>query len=108
MKKVLAIIVLILMIILTVISVIKLDPLLTNRLTIFTSSIISLLLAYLIALKKRKNGLIWGLIVGISLSFISMSIHYFFAQDFFNYLYLRIGIIIFSSASGGVIGVNQE
>ena len=84
------------------------DKILLNKITIFLSAILSLLIAYLTGITKQKNGLINGLIIGISISIISITLHFFFAKDLFSILYIRSAVIILSGACGGVLGVNKK
>ena len=79
-----------------------------NKITIFLSAILSLLIAYLTGIIKQKNGLINGLIIGISISIISITLHFFFAKELFSVLYIRSAVIILSGACGGVLGVNKK
>lgn len=81
---------------------------LLNKILLFTSAFIALILSYIFSYKKGKNGLIIGLIIGITFSALSLTIHYFFAKEYFDSLYLRLLIYITSAASGGVIGVNKK
>ena len=81
---------------------------LLNKISIFLSASFALLLAYLFGLNRGKNGLILGLIIGISIASISTIIHYVYAKDYFDHLYIRMGVIILSGASGGVFGVNKK
>ena len=81
---------------------------LLNKISIFLTASFSLLLTYLFGLIRGKNGLILGLIIGISIASISTIIHYLYAKDYFDHLYIRMGVIILSGASGGVFGVNKK
>lgn len=81
---------------------------LVSKITIFLSALLSLLLAYLTGITKRKNGLINGVIIGISIATLSLVIHFIFGKEFFDLLYIRSLVIILSGASGGVIGVNKN
>ena len=81
---------------------------LLNKISIFLTASFALLLAYLFGLKRGKNGLILGLIIGISIASISTITHYIYAKDYFDHLYIRMGVIILSSTSGGVFGVNKK
>ena len=84
------------------------DKDLINKITIFLSAALSLLIAYLTGINKQKNGLINGLIIGITISVISVTIHYFFVKELFSILYIRSAVIILSGACGGVLGVNKK
>lgn len=84
------------------------DKDLINKITIFLSAALSLLIAYITGLTKQKKGLVNGLIIGISISVISVTIHYFFAKELFPILYIRSAVIILSGACGGVLGVNKK
>ena len=79
-----------------------------NKITIFLSAILSLLLSFLIGYKKRKNGLINGVVIGISIATVSLIVHYIFAKEMFDLLYLRSLTVILGGASGGVMGVNSN
>lgn len=79
-----------------------------NKISIFLSALLSLLLSLLLGNKKQKNGLIWGLVIGISIASISSIIHFIYAKDLFNLLHIRMGIIILSGGCGGIIGVNKK
>ena len=81
---------------------------LVNKISLIISSFISLLLAYLVAIIKGKNGLLIGLIIGITFSGISLGVHYFVAKEYFNSLYIRLIIFMISGCCGGVIGVNKK
>ena len=109
MKKITTTFLIILTILITVIlSILIKDKDLVNKITIFLSAILALLISYLTGITKRKNGLITGLIIGISIASISLIIHYIFARTLFDFLYLRSSIIILSSVSGCVFGVNKN
>ena len=84
------------------------DKDLINKITIFLSAALSLLIAYLTGINKQKNGLINGLIIGITISVISVTIHYFFVKELVSILYIRSAVIILSGACGGVLGVNKK
>lgn len=107
-KRISAILTLIIILGIVLLSIFIKDKGLVNKITIFLSAILALIIAYFTGLIKRKNGLINGLIVGISIATISLIIHYFFAKNNFNYLYLRSIIIILGGASGGILGVNKN
>lgn len=84
------------------------DKELLNKISLFLSGLISILISYFIAINYKKNGLIIGLIVGITVSIISVIIHYFFSKIYFDTLYIRLLIFILCGASGGVLGVNKK
>ena len=79
-----------------------------NKLSIVLSALLSLLISIVYASKKGKNELLLGLLIGISIAFVSSIIHYFYAKEFFNLLHIRMGIIIVSGGCGGIIGVNKK
>lgn len=107
-KSILIIFSLMIMLSIIIISIFLDDKGLVNKITIFLSSLLSLLLAYIAGLTKRKRGLINGLIIGISIATISLIIHFIFAQNYFELLYIRSLTVILSGASGGVLGVNKN
>ena len=84
------------------------DKNLINKITIFLSAFLSLLIAYITGISKQKNGLIYGLIIGISISAFSVIFHFFLAKELFSILYIRSAVIILSGACGGVLGVNKK
>ena len=84
------------------------DKDLVNKITIILSALLSLLIAFMTGITKKKHGLIYGLVVGISIASISLLFHYIYAKEMFDTLYLRMLIVILSGASGGVIGVNKK
>lgn len=107
-KKIVLVLIIVLILLLIGLNFIIKDKDLMNKISLFISGVISLMIAYYIGLNKRKNGLIIGLIVGISVSIISLIIHYFFAKVYFDTLFIRLSIFILSAASGGVLGVNKK
>ena len=107
-KKITTFLIILIVLIIIILSVFIENKDLVNKITIFLSAILSLLIAYLTGIIKRKNGLITGLIIGISIASISLVIHYIFAKNLFEFLYLRSSIIILSSVSGCVFGVNKK
>ena len=109
MKKSIAIFLSILdILIITLLGLLVEDKILVNKITIFLSAILSLLISYIIGVTKGRYGLLNGLIVGISIASVSTLIHFLFAKEFFSFLYLRVSAIILSAASGGVYGVNKK
>jgi putative membrane protein (TIGR04086 family) len=96
------------MISIIIVSIFVYDKTIASKITIFLSALLSLLLAYITGLTKRRHGMLNGIIIGISIATISLIIHYIFAKDFFDLLYIRSLTVILSGASGGVIGVNKE
>lgn len=81
---------------------------LINKITIFLSSLLTIIISYLVGISKQKSGLINGLIIGITISTISIIYHFLFAKEFFSILYIRSAVIILSGACGGVLGVNKK
>ena len=109
MKKRFPVLVLVLLIIAIIVINLTVDNKdLIDKISIFLSSLISLIVAFLIALRRGKNGLVIGLIIGISISSISLLVHYFIAKDYFDTLYIRLLTFVISGISGGVIGVNKK
>lgn len=78
------------------------------KITLFLTSIIAFILSYIIGIKKNKNGLTNGLIVGISIAVLSLIIHYFLKTLYFDIFYVRGTIFMISGACGGIIGVNTK
>ena len=107
-KKISSFLLVVLMLMLIVINVLIKDKNLVNKITIFISSLITLLIAYIAGIKKGKKGLVVGLIVGISISSISLLIHFIIAKEYFDTLYLRLLTFMVSGVCGGVIGVNKK
>ena len=109
MKKRIPLLILMLLIttIIVVILIIK-NKNLIDKITLFISGLISLLIAYIIGAKKGKNGLVIGLIIGISFSSVSLIVHYIIARNYFDTLYIRLLTFIICGACGGVIGVNKK
>ena len=85
-----------------------LDSEIIAKITLFVTTIIAFILSYITALKKKKNGLTNGLIIGISIAIVSLGIHYFFKSVYFDTFFIRALVFITSSAAGGIIGVNKE
>ena len=79
-----------------------------NKITIFLSALLTILISYLVGITKQKNGLINGLIIGITISIFSISFHFLFAKELFSIQYIRSAVIILSGACGGVLGVNKK
>ena len=90
------------------ISFLDIDKNLINKLSIFLSASLSLLIGLVFGFKKGKNGLLWGIVIGISIATLSSIIHFITATQYFGPLYIRMGIIILSGSAGGVIGVNKK
>lgn len=91
-----------------IISIFVTDKELVNKITIFLSALLSLLISYIIGFTKRKNGLVYGILIGISIATISLIIHFIFAKELFSLLHIRSLIVILGGASGGVMGVNKK
>lgn len=96
------------MISIIVISIFVKDKEIASKVTIFLTALLSLLLSYITGLTKGRHGLLNGLIIGISIAGISLIIHFIFAKDFFQLLYIRAITVILSGASGGIMGVNKK
>ena len=86
----------------------KIDKGIINKLSLFLTASLALLISYLTGIIREKNGLINGLVIGITIAMISAIIHYFYAKDFFDLLYIRLAIFILAAISGGVFGVNKQ
>lgn len=77
------------------------------KVSLFLTAIISFVLAYIIGIKKNKNGLSNGMIIGISIAMISLIIHFTLKTLYFDTFYIRGLVFMFSGAAGGIIGVNK-
>ena len=81
---------------------------LVDKISIFITSLIALSIAYLAGFSRGKNGLVIGLIIGISVSCVSLVFYYLFAKEYFDSLYIRLLTFLISGMCGGVIGVNKK
>ena len=107
-KKISSSLLVVLILMIIVVNIFIQDKNLVNKITIFISSFISLLVAYIVGIKIGKKGLFIGLIVGISISSISLLIHFIIAKEYFDTLYLRLLTFMVSGICGGIIGVNKK
>ena len=107
-KKLLLLLILLLTIAIVILNIFIKDEELLNKITFILTTIITIFLSYLTGIIKGKNGLINGLIIGISVSLLSLIIHYLFIRIYFDTLYIRMAIFMLSGAAGGVIGVNKK